>query len=341
MAGLSVPSGSKRVKELKVFEHNDGSPVNTPIFIARGKESGKTLYVGASLFSEELTGVEICRRLADDIDARKLKGRLIVLPIPNPVGFRSRRRTNPYDSAYGNVEQVFPGNLEGGPSQIMAHHIFNKVVAHADYVVDIHTSYPGAKCIPYIVVPPETGSNVSAKSLELARIFGGEVILADSRSVSDGTLIIPPPNYKSKIMFRSLLTICSTQGIPVIQPELGEGNVLEESYIEYGLRGVRNVMSHLGMIKGKIVRQGKQLVCISRVSVRPKTGGLLLLSAQLGQRVKRGQVVGKVVPPLNQIKRVEKLIAPVDGMIIRIQTWGTVVPGDLALSIGVQEKDLP
>ncbi len=332
IASLKAESGTKAIGKLKVSEFPDGSPVDIPVILINGVEKGKLLYVGAGIHGDELTGIDICRLLSKEVDPLQLKGSIVILPILNPLGFRIRERNNVFDMLYDNIELVFPGTLEGSPSQILAYHLYHDVISKADFVMDLHTGPSGGTCVPYAIPPPETGNGCGDISLEAAKVFGADIVLIDSRWWEDGPDIIRPKDYTGKILAKTLPVVCAEDGIPGICVELGEGNRLDDYYVQWGLTGVKNVMKHLGMIKGSIQKQGKNLVCNQRFHVRPKRGGLLHIAVKLGDQVKKGDLLAKVITPLDES---EDLIAPVSGIVMRIQKVATVVPGDRAVSIGV------
>ncbi|NIU84027.1 MAG: hypothetical protein GWN64_11290, partial [Candidatus Thorarchaeota archaeon] len=73
---------------------------------------------------------------------------------------------------------------------------------------------------------------------------------------------------------------------------------ISQNAVEVGLRGVLNVMKALGMINGEIepqegvhVIEGK----LSRTEINANKGGIVSTLVNVGDPVKKGQVIGKIL----------------------------------------------
>src|SRR5262245_33383695 len=70
----------------------EGAFVDFPVFAARGIEPGPVLCVTSAIHGDEVNSVEIARQTFAGVDARKLRGTLIVMPAINSWGFRTANR---------------------------------------------------------------------------------------------------------------------------------------------------------------------------------------------------------------------------------------------------------
>src|SRR5690606_28102206 len=66
------------------------------------------------------------------------RGRLLVVPVCHEAAFAGDSRVSPLDG--GNLARVFPGDPDGSPTQVLAHHLYREVLVHADLLIDLHTS---------------------------------------------------------------------------------------------------------------------------------------------------------------------------------------------------------
>jgi hypothetical protein len=73
------------------------------------------------------------------------------------------------------------------------------------------------------------------------------------------------------------------------------------------------------------------------VWVRSNSGGLLLSQVQLGQRIQRGQTLGTVIDPINNVER--EIVSPVFGRVIGMALNQVVLPGFAAYHLGEETSE--
>jgi hypothetical protein len=73
------------------------------------------------------------------------------------------------------------------------------------------------------------------------------------------------------------------------------------------------------------------------VWVRSNSGGLLLSEVQLGQRIQRGQKLGTVIDPINNVER--EVVSPVFGRVIGMALNQVVLPGFAAYHLGEETSE--
>jgi len=308
----SVEPGTKGFCSITVGELSDGSPIEMPVIIVNGVRPGPTLYLGAAIHANELTGVEVIRRIISEIDPQKLAGAIIAVPTQNPLAFRAKHPVTPYyfQKEVTDMWAALPGNPDLGLTEIMAHVLVKEVISKADYVIDFHTGFPAEEFA--ILVPPTEKEEIGNKALELAKAFGIEAIEIFPSKLSD--------------MAKSL-------GNVAICAELGENGILDEKYVAIGIKGVRNIMKYLGMIEGKPEIPEKQSFFKSRINVRAGRGGWLITKVKCLQKVSKGELLGSIYN-LFTFEEVEQVRAPREGTILRVMTYPTVNKGDRIIAIG-------
>lgn len=304
--------GVKSFGSLSVGELSDGSPVDIPIILVNGVRPGPTLYLGAAIHANELTGVEIIRRIVSEIDPQHLAGAIIAVPTQNPLAFRAKHPVTPYyyQKEVTDMWAALPGNPDLGLTEIMAHVLVREVISKADYVIDFHTGFP-AEEFAILVAPAEEGG-AQDKAMDLAKAFGIEAIEMFPSKLSD---------------------LAKSVGNVAICAELGESGRLDEKYITTGIKGVRNIMKYLKMIDGNPEVARKQRVFKGRVTVRAGRGGLIISKVKCLQEVVKGDLLASIYN-LFTLEEVEEVRAPRDGTILRILTYPAVNKGDRIAAIG-------
>ncbi|MDH3452250.1 MAG: succinylglutamate desuccinylase/aspartoacylase family protein, partial [Gammaproteobacteria bacterium] len=77
IGGVVVAPGERVTLELPVPQLYTHTPMTMPFHVVRGKRDGPRLFVCAAIHGDELTGVEIIRRLLRRPALRRLRGTLI------------------------------------------------------------------------------------------------------------------------------------------------------------------------------------------------------------------------------------------------------------------------
>jgi len=316
---VSAEPGTSASGGLKLFTLPDGTLVQTPIVLINGAQSGAVLYVGAATHGDEVNGIEICRRVVENVDPKKLTGSIIIVPVHNPIAFWFRRRFNMLDGI--DLNRVFPGREQAGATETLAHKLYHKAVSKANCIIDFHSASTGGRYCGAVLFVPDIDGGVGQKSLDFAKSFGGDVIVRTKAG----------KEYEGYILDKMLTMVAASNGIPGFCAELGTGNLLEEEYIEAGARGVGNVMKALGMTEGLAETSARNIICEELVAVRARCGGLLRVRAKLGTEAKQGDILGEVYA---QLRKVEDIVAPVNGLVVRTQTMATVLPGDRVVCLG-------
>jgi len=287
-----------------------------------GKQPGPKIYVGGGVHGDEINGIEAALRVPREIDPKKMKGELVIVPVQNPAAYLFRMRLNPYDPI--DPDWVHPGSPKGYYSQRMKH-ILNKLASDADCVIDLHTSGRGGTNNPMIYVPPEIGNGAGRRSLELALAFGGDRIFQGAKEEDYGwpvSLAMP--------------FVAVRDGRAGIYPEAGQGGAgaPEELFVNYFVTGVLNVMRAMAMIESEVYEQGERLVVDplteNTQTVKTRSGGIFNPQIEIGELVKKGQVLGEVHSiPIG----VEQVTAPIEGLVTWFCCFGPVSKGDRLISI--------
>jgi hypothetical protein len=308
VAGRSVGPGEK-VKFAYLTERTfEGTYLDAPVFVARGARPGYAVCVTAGIHGDEINGIEIARRVFARVDARTLRGTLIVFPTVNADGARTGQR---YMPDRRDLNRAFPGNPNGSVAAIVAHALFAEVKAHCDALIDLHTGSFRRSNRPQIRV----GAG-DPRSINIARHFGvGIIVLGDGPS-------------------GSLRRVAASEGIPSIIYEAGEPLRFEPDEIDAGVRGVESVMAYLELIDAARLSVAESQI-FSRTTwarVPRGAGGYFFPTCGLGQSVVAGELLGTVVDPLTD--KVTEIRAPRDAEVIGLAAPQIVLSGFALFHLG-------
>ncbi|WP_162045718.1 succinylglutamate desuccinylase/aspartoacylase family protein [Vibrio taketomensis] len=309
--GAVVAPGERKVIELEAAKLYTHSPLSIPVEIINGKLEGPVLMVNAAIHGDELNGVEIVRQLINTIDANKLKGTLIAVPIVNVFGFIHKSR---YLPDRRDLNRCFPGSEKGSLASRMAHTFFSQVAKRCDYILDLHTGAIHRTNLPQIradLSNPET--------LRIAQAFGTPVTV--DAPLRDG----------------SLRSEAERLGIPVLTYEAGEALRFEPICINAGFLGVQRVMQAIGMLRASRKKLPTTVIAKSTSWLRAESDGILRTLVTLGEKVEKGQVLAYISAPLGHSEI--ELKASKGGIVIGQQTLPLVNEGDAIFHLAYFEGD--
>lgn len=272
LAGTRVPPGTRAKVELPLAQLYTQTPLNVPIHVIHGRRPGPVLMVSAAIHGDELNGVEIIRRLLRHSSLRRLSGTILAVPVVNVFGFIHKTR---YLPDRRDLNRCFPGSESGSLGARMAWQFKTQVLDRATHAVDLHTGAIHRANLPQI-----RADLSSEQTAAMAQAFGVPVVI--NSVLGEGTL----------------REVAEAQGIPVITYEAGEALRFDESAIRAGVKGVLNVIQHLGMTGSRRTRAPREPnIARSSSWVRAERDGVFLPLAALGAWLKPGQLIGRISSP--------------------------------------------
>lgn len=288
-----------------------GDPMDVPISVVHGTQPGPVLCLTGAIHGDELNGVEVIRRVLGALDPRELVGTVIGVPIVNMAGFSRGSR---YLPDRRDLNRFFPGNSSGSSASRIAHDFFDRIARRCDAIVDFHTGSFDRSNLPQV-----RGDMRLSMVVELTRGFGA-------------TSVLHTPGAPG--MLRRAAT---DAGIPAVTFELGAPVRLEPVEIEHGVTAIETLMNNMGMTQR--VRQWREPQPIFYESrwVRVMRPGMLFTDVKLGDRVRQGQRLGRVINPLND--ETSELVAPVRGRVLGMALNQVVLPGYAAFHVGEEASE--
>jgi predicted deacylase len=307
LLGTRIAPGEIRRLLWIAGETTYGSKLETPVYVIRGTRPGPALCLTAAVHGDELNGVEIIRKLVSDISPKKLNGTVIGVPIVNLLGFTRGTR---YLPDRRDLNRYFPGNPEGSSASRIAFSFFEDIVRHCDMLIDLHTG-----SLTRTNMPQVRANLQIPEVLDFTTKFGSTAVLHSTKL--RGNLRSAATNY----------------GIPAVALELGEPGSLQMEHVDEGVEIIETVLSGLGMTRQLWKGGESQPVFYSSRWVRVNTGGLLISSVEVGERIQQGAVLGSMVNPITNESF--DVVSPYSGRVLGMALNQFMLPGYAAFNIGI------
>lgn len=306
IGGITIKPGETKQIEMPVAKLYTDTDICIPVHVMRSKKPGPTVFVSAAVHGDELNGIEIIRRLIQSKSLKISSGTLILVPMVNVYGVLNQSR---YMPDRRDLNRSFPGSAQGSLAGRVADKFLAEIVRHCDYGIDLHTGAIHRSNLPQVranLNDPETRS--------LAEVFGVPVLLnADLR---DGSLRQAAVESDTRILLY----------------EAGQALRFDEVSIRAGVRGILNVITHLGLVRRKSRRKAVTPYIANNSSwVRANSSGIVNNLKNLGDQVQKGTPLAEIGSPFGEI--LSTITANKSGIIIGKQNIPLVQEGDAMFHI--------
>lgn len=278
-------------------------------YTVEGAHDGPTVGLTAGIHGDELLPVEVVRRVLEGLDPGEMHGRVVAIPLANPLAFEALTRHTPTDMH--NLNRMFPGSADGWITELIARALAEHLVPRIDALLDLHAggAFPTVDYV-YALNDPE-----------LSRSF------------------LFPTMYRGSSYPGSLGThFIEETGKPVVVAEIGGGGFQDDTYLDRGVAGVTNALRKLGVLPGDVLPAPRQTLLTKMQILRPRHGGILTPAVgadQLGTAIDEGTLLGVTRNP-QTFEVVEEFRAPFDRthLVLVRGSIGKVHPGDYAYMLG-------
>ena len=306
IGGEGIPAGSRGTVELPIARLATGSPVALPVIVVHGRHDGPTVWIDAAVHGDEINGVEIIRRVLDQLDPKVLRGTVLAVPVVNALGFMVGSR---YLPDRRDLNRSFPGSTRGSLAGRIAELFLREIVARCSVGIDLHTGSDHRTNLPQIranLDDPET--------LRLAEAFAARVMIHSS--IRDG----------------SLRQAGTEAGATVLLYEGGEAWRFGQEPIRVGTSGVLRVLAAVDMIDDSEAPDGPTPIeCRGSSWSRARKAGIASLWTELGDQVTKGQVIGRIHDSFGH--RLAQITARADGIVVGLNLDPVVNQGDAVVHI--------
>ena len=304
-----MPEASRTLEWLPITRTAAGLDLRVAAHVFQGAQDGPTVTITAGIHGDELPPVVIARRVAEQLDPAQIRGRIVIIPLCNPLAFESFTRNTPTDMQ--NLNRVFPGTEDAWLSDLLARKLNAYIAPQTDVLLDLHSG-GAVPTVDYVYV-------MNAPDVSRAFLF--------------------PTLYHGKSYKGTLGTdLIEKHGTKVVVAEIGGGGQLDDQYLQRGFDGVTNALRQLQVIPGAARPAPRQTLLHEMRIVRPAYGGILepvMRASQLGSEVAGGTLLGVMRDP-QTFEELERFEAPFERthLVLLRNTVSRTQPGDYAYMLG-------
>lgn len=292
-------------KRIEIARMLTGATLALPLHVLTGRQPGPALGVTCMVHGDEPQPSVTIRELFDELDTAKLKGRLAVTSVSNPLSMAAFNRQSPEQHGKTDMHEAFPGSAKGNFTQRLANAISKNLLDHIDALVDFHSGGSGGRLQNRCGFNGKAPEDVRKRSIDLCRAFGTPLIQESSVPGSAADYV-------------------NTKGIPSVGGEVGGcylGPHASSFYRTQIKASLKSLMAELGMLPGEkpVKTPGQVLFPLkAKAELRPTHGGFLVSffesPSDIGKRVTKGTKLGEVID-LHSWEVLEELVAPFNGYI--------------------------
>jgi predicted deacylase len=308
-----------------------GGEITLAVHEITGARDGPTLAVLSTLHGCEWLSIEMVRRFVQRLDPNALAGRVLAVPVGNPVAFNNLTRNTPDESDAADLNRIFPGQFTW-TADLLAKAITEHVLKECQYLIDMHLGIWASTfyCVAWPKDLPDPDQ--VRRAGVMAQAFGCPL-------VQHLNVVTRFPGPRSAAGYAG-----AQLGVVPLLVEIGGAGfapLLEEKWIEETVTGMMSVMRAIGMLAGDPIRLERYLHYNRHVRINPSVAGYLLPEIgpeSLTQIAEPGTVAGRVISPYS-FEELEVLRTPVKGAWVLVSRPYPVRPG--YWSFGVAALDEP
>lgn len=314
-------SAGRKTGTLRIGTLPDGSPMEIPVVIVRGKQPGPVVWLHGCVHGNEYCGTFIIHDLLARLKPAALKGTVVALPVLNITAFQKGQRMSPFEGfAGGDLNRNFPGDATGTLTQQMAEAIYRPLKRYATHLIDFHTAM--TEDVRWALYA-DVGGKVGAESEKLARAFGYK-----------STLPAPPT-----ILGGSALMTAAKDGIAAMIVECGgKGPAFTPEAVKDGGDRLLNILRALKMVAGAVVDHGKLHYFSNFAWVHATKGGQFQRSVRCGDRIEPGSVLGQFYDLHGNPNG--EATAPRGGIVLAIHPGPMIGSGETLVHIGLDPREV-
>jgi len=292
-----------------------------PISVVK-RGTGPTALLTGGNHGDEYEGPIALFELARTLSADQVTGRVIIVPAMNYPAFRAGTRTSPIDK--GNLNRAFPGRPDGTITEKVADYFQRFLLPLATIVLDFHSGGRTLDFLPYAAFHALADKRQETACFDAVRAFGAPFAMRMREIDAVG-------------MYD---TAAESQGKIFVTTELGGGGTARASTIAIARRGVRNLLTHAGILAGTVAAGTSRWLNMPSDDCFIFAGddGLVETCLDIGEDVSSGQIVARIHPVGRTGSAPIEHASALDGMLVARHFPGLVKPGDCLAVIGVEQK---
>ncbi|WP_344395112.1 succinylglutamate desuccinylase/aspartoacylase family protein [Streptomyces vastus] len=288
-----------------------------PLTLVNGTRPGPRVVITAGVHGGEFTPIDAVVRLAGLLEPGEVRGQVIICPVANPNAvYQGRLNVSPVDGV--NINRVFPGDPDGGPTERLAAWLFAHLVDGADVYVDLHCGGIDQVLRDFVGYRLTGDPDLDKATAELAGSFGIEDVMIGLTAEGGNSH-----------------AAAARRGISAVLVEVGQRGQRDGATARRRVDGLLTALRHLGVLDpdGTTGADDPAPATVREwvwsAGVTSEATGLwypeFSFDADIIGEVAEGDLLGRIVDPADG--REHTVHAPAGGRIIYGMHGLTVRPG--------------
>lgn len=262
------------------YSHDDSAwgCIMIPVTQVKNGDGPTALLTGGN-HGDEYEGITALLKLANDLQAEDVEGRVIIIPAMNYPAAQNGSRTSPIDQ--GNMNRAFPGDPHGSMTERIADYFQRYLIPMCDYALDIHSGGKTLDIIPFAAAHRLDDEQQEATCIEAAKLFGAPYTMImlelDAASLYD--------------------TAVEEQGKIFVTTELRGGGTSTPETMAIADRGIRNFLKYAGILDGPLdLPSTTQVLDMAEANcyLQSQHHGILEMHKSLGDWVRNGECIASI-----------------------------------------------
>jgi uncharacterized protein len=282
-----------------------------PLTLVNGTRPGPRVVITAGVHGGEFTPIDATVRLAALLEPGEVRGQVIICPVANPNAvYQGRLNVSPVDGV--NINRVFPGDPDGGPTERLAAWLFANLVDGADVYIDLHCGGIDQVLRDFVGYRITGDPDLDKATAALAGSFGIEDVILGRK----------PDGGNSH-------AAAARRGVSAVLVEVGERGQRDAATARRRVDGLCQALRHLGVLDPDDSAPAPIREWVWSAGVTAEATGLwypeFSFDADIIGEVAEGDLLGRIVDPADG--REHTVHAPADGRIVYGMHGLTVRPG--------------
>jgi len=317
---LVAGRGEKKQGYMRISERPAGVH-RIPLMLINGAGDGPTLVINGGEHGSEYNGPAGCLSVMKELHPEDVSGKVIIVPMVNTLAFEARwTHGNPIDyrDLTGCYVEEIPRGGSGVPkiSYQVATTFYREALSQGDYRLNLHGGDLEEDLLTGTMYRRTGEERRDEENLALCRAFGYEWIRES---------LPRPGGTQRRIEFPT-----------TVGTEAGGMGRCYSDVVAGVVKGIYNVMRHLGMIEGELHIPPKARV-YNPYHMYAEHGGFFISNVRAGDMVEEGQVLGVIKDLFGET--LEEIVAPTDG-VVHMVTSPAIWEGDVVYEIGKEIREI-
>ncbi|MBU0976089.1 MAG: succinylglutamate desuccinylase/aspartoacylase family protein [Patescibacteria group bacterium] len=265
-----------------------------PVSIFGSGPKAKTICITAGMDGDEYASIEAAYALIKKYSGKKLNGRMIIIPIANLPGFKTRQSKNPADGKY--PKYILPGKRTGSSSERLMFHLFEKYIKNSSVWVDLHGGAITEFLKPYFYAYKTKNKAVNKTVDNIFKYLKAEKAFLGKPELWEKTEFLAKYNLAYLLL------------------ESGFAGRRDSISINKHIEWVETILKVLKIFSARKSEPYPKRIYTKISEYMPKESGLWYPAIEEDLGVKKGQKIGDILSL--EGKLIEEVITRVDGEIL-------------------------